>query len=150
MDDFIDNYDLKLDQIIRSIGHEQASVRQQQQKLIQGTRDCLDNLETLYQELRSAKLTQGSADPANLREIKKALSGEMQKQQAARDAALAEKQQLKQMKSEMEEKITKLKREIDSIHEENHRLEAQLNQPDMPVLLKLMSSKSGNPNTVRD
>lgn len=142
MDDFIDNYDLKLDQIIRSIGDEQVAIRQQQQKLIQGTRDMLDNLETLYQELRSTKLAQALADPTNLHDIKEALSGEMQKQQAARDAALAEKQQLKQMKSEMEEKITSLKREIDSIQEENHRLEAQLNQPDMPVLLKLMSSKS--------
>lgn len=133
--------DLEIDLMFKSNFEEQASRKQARKKLNSRVEDVLEILETAYNEVveKSGPIIENSR---NFAQVKDAISNSTYRQKARIDAVLKEKQDLKTLKTTMEQKIINLKQEIDNICEENHQIAQQCNHPDLPDLLKLMSSKS--------
>lgn len=133
-----------LDQLFKSLGDDQATLSTQTNLLMKEIKENLENLEAYYNEIREEKIVPNLEEWTSLPQIRDVISDEMHRQETLRNATLSQKQELKEAKLTVAEQIKNIKQEMESIQEENHRIEAQLKaeDPNLPLVLKLMRSQS--------
>lgn len=78
----------------------------------------------------------------SLLQIKDNLRAQAEEQCRKRDAVLEKKLEMKAAKSAMDIKLKDLKKEIEKLSQENKQMEQQTKELNLPLILKLMSSKS--------
>ena len=106
-------------------------------KLHEDTQETLDMVKFKLKE----NLVEGS-DAPTFEAIRDEVKKVELEQQKARDLMRENKLDKNSKKKAATERTVDLKRRIEEIKEENKRMEEELNNPDLPLILRLMSLKS--------
>lgn len=108
-------------------------------RILEDSDETLHAIEAIVARFRE---TIPNGTDMNLIDVREFLRNQVEQQSKRQEVEETERLDLKLKQSALDIKITDLKKEIDKLNEENQQMVAKLAEPELPLVLKLMSSKN--------
>ena len=138
--DELQQYRADVNECSRTLNDIMLATNQTINKVVKLEEDALSMMETMLQDVTQVVDICGD-DTTDLTAIKDYLSKVCHEHETVRQQTKCKKEDLKRMKLTIDQKLVGLTKELDDLMKENHELEHQLSHPNLPLILKLMSSK---------